>query len=334
MKNVIRMYLGAAVLLISCFAANAVAEAPHKYNVLVVMSYEKPEANPWCMEIKDGIDSVLADSSAIDYLYMDTKVDYAGGNQKAKDAYALYNKKRYDGVIAADDNAQKMFVVPYLKDKTETPVMFCGVNADPATYGYPAANVSGMIERGHFRESISLLKQLIPQIGNVGFVVKESPSGAALQKQIESEAGSFLADVVAFEQVKTLQDIKNNPNLDKCDAFFVDSLEGILDDQGKVLGNIEVISFLTDTYGKPIIGANNSHVFAGALCAVVKTGQEQGIGAAKKLLAAMQDTPVADIPITKNFEGKRVINLTVMKDRGLRPKPITLLGADLVRTTQ
>lgn len=327
------MFIVMAVLTLSCAGMSAAADAP-LHNVLVVMSYEKPEVNPWCMEIKEGIDSVLDDSSHIDYFYMDTKVDYAGGDQKAKEAYALYQKNGYDGVIAVDDNAQKMFVVPYLKNLVQTPVMFCGVNADANAYGYPASNVSGMIERGHFKESVSLLKQLAPQVKNVGFITRKSPSGEALKKQIENEADSFLIDVIAFELVETLKDIETNENLKKCDAFFVDSLEGIENDQGKPLVNIDVISFISDAFGKPIIGANNSHVLTGALCAVVKTGQEQGRGAAKKLLEAMQGTPASKIPITKNFEGKRVINLTVMKKLGLTIKPIFLLGAELVRTTK
>ena len=35
------------------------------FKVLVVMSYE--QKNPWCIEIKEGIDSKLADTSEITY---------------------------------------------------------------------------------------------------------------------------------------------------------------------------------------------------------------------------------------------------------------------------
>jgi len=37
--------------------------------------------------------------------------------------------KRCSSMMAfiADDNAQSMFVLPYLKDKVKTPVMFCAV---------------------------------------------------------------------------------------------------------------------------------------------------------------------------------------------------------------
>ena len=53
--------------------------------ILVVMSYE--EDNPWCMQIKEGIDSVLTGDSDIKYFYMDTKKNINDGVRKAEDAH-------------------------------------------------------------------------------------------------------------------------------------------------------------------------------------------------------------------------------------------------------
>jgi ABC-type uncharacterized transport system substrate-binding protein len=50
------------------------------------------------------------------------------------------------------------------------------------------------------------------------------------------------------------------------------------------------------------------------------------------LLKAMQGTPVSEIPITRNRRGKSIINVTVMKAFGIKPKPIILRGTELVRT--
>jgi hypothetical protein len=50
------------------------------------------------------------------------------------------------------------------------------------------------------------------------------------------------------------------------------------------------------------------------------------------LIKAMQGTALSEIPITRNYKGKRVINVTVMEAFGIKPKPIVLLGAELVRT--
>ena len=57
-----------------------IAAAPHK--ILVIMSYE--EENPWCIQIKKGIDSVLAGNSDIKYMYLDTKKDFNHSADKVR----------------------------------------------------------------------------------------------------------------------------------------------------------------------------------------------------------------------------------------------------------
>ena len=305
-----------------------------QFRVLVVMSYE--QQNPWCKEIKEGIESKLADTSEITYFYMDTKIDLNGGKQKAKEAYTLFQRLQPDGVIAVDDNAQWMFVLPYLKEKVNTPVMFCGVNAEAEKYGYPASNVSGILERGHIRESIAFVKQLVPSVKTVCFIAKSSPSGEALLRQVKRESDTFIARVATFKLVKDVKELlaaKKSLN-DQCDAIYTDSIKGILDEEGNPLNNKEIIKILAKIYRKPIIGANQYHVKQGALCAVVKTGQEQGETAAEMLLKKMQGAPISEIPITRNYKGKRIINVTAMEALGIKPKPMVLLGAKLVRTEQ
>jgi ABC-type uncharacterized transport system substrate-binding protein len=303
-----------------------------EFKVLVVMSYE--QMNPWCVEIKEGIDSALGNRCEVTYFYMDTKVNLEGGEQKAKEAYSLFKNLQPDGVITVDDNAQSMFVLPYLKDKAKTPVMFCGVNAEPEKYGYPASNVSGILERAHINESIALAKQLVPSIKTIGFLAKNSPSGKAILRQVERESDRYLAKVIDFKLVKTIKEtlVAVEEFKKQIDLLFVEAINGILDDNGKSLNNKQVTQIVSKAFMKPIIGANRFQVEFGVLCAVVKTGQEQGKTAAEMLLKAMRGTPLSEIPITRNYKGKRVINVTVMETLGIKPKPIVLLGAQLVRT--
>ncbi|QKQ24989.1 hypothetical protein [Candidatus Reidiella endopervernicosa] len=44
------------------------------------MSYE--QHNPWCEEIKEGIEGVLGEHADLTYFYMDTKADLAGGRKR------------------------------------------------------------------------------------------------------------------------------------------------------------------------------------------------------------------------------------------------------------
>ncbi len=300
--------------------------------VLAVMSYEADF--PWTGEIMAGIHGVLDGRCTVVAYYLNTKTDYGGGPARAKEAFALYRKLAPDGVIAADDDAQAMFVVPYLAGKVATPVTFCGVNAEPATYGYPAANVSGVLERLHVAETIALAQQLVPSIKTVAFLMKDTPSARAFLAQVKAEQETYSARIVgtflpanlaeALAMLATAREV--------ADLLFVETLEGLPDADGKVLSDREVIPRLAAAFGKATAGSNDYAVRDGLLCAVVKSGREQGEGAAHMLLKAMAGVAPASMPPERNRLGRRVINVTVLRSLGIEPRPIVLSGAELVRT--
>ncbi len=119
---------------------------PAGKTVVWVDSYREDYA--WSRGIGEGIRQALEGSGVrLESIHMDTQHSVGGevlqaAGQRAKE---LLDALRPDLVIASDDNAQQYLVVPYLLG-TELPVVFCGVNARPETYGYPAPNVTGMLE--------------------------------------------------------------------------------------------------------------------------------------------------------------------------------------------
>lgn len=324
MKNCFRLLLLALFLALPCAASE-------KFKVLVVMSYE--EDNPWVKEIREGIDSVLQAHCELSYFYMNTKANHAGGPARAEEAHALYQRLQPHGVLTVDDDAQSMFVLPFLKDKVKTPIMFSGVNAAPEKYGFPTANISGVLERAHVRESLSFAKQLLPSAQTACFMTNNVPAGLALRNQVEADKASYPSRGNSFYLVKSkaeLAAIAKTLNTN-CDLLFIDSLEGIVDDQGKSLNNIEVLKILSRLYKGAILGGNRYQVEQGAWAAVVKTGQEQGETSAEMLLKAMRGTPVSQIPMATNNKGQRIINVTALEAHAITPRPIVLRGATLVR---
>lgn len=301
------------------------------YKVLVVMSYE--DDNPWVREIREGVESVLGKTAQISYAYMDTKRDRAGGPAKAAAAFEQFQALRPDGVIAVDDDAQSMFVLPYLKDRVQVPVVFNGVNADAAKYGYPTAHITGVLERAHVHESLAFVRQLQPAAQTACFLTADVPPGAALKAQVEAEKSAYPMKVGAFHmvgQLGQLQTLGRAMN-GSCDALFVDSLEGIVGQDDKPLNNREVLQELGRAYQGPILGGNRYQVEQGAWAAVVKTGQEQGELAAELMLKALQGTPVGRLPIVKNVRGQRVINVSALEARKVPLRPQIVKGASLVR---
>jgi ABC-type uncharacterized transport system substrate-binding protein len=330
MKNVSVVIVGLALLLFSGRPVPAADKAIYK--VLVVMSYA-PDYQ-FVQETQEGIASVLSGTCRIEYVYLDTRNNYAGGPQKARAAYELYQKSRPDGVIAADDHAQSMFVVPYLKDKVKTPVMFCGVNSASDKYGYPASNVSGVLERHHVSQTLALAKQLIPSVKTFAVMGSDSLSARSAVEHFQKEEHTFPMKFVAARFPKTLVEAETMARELRtlCDVLYMPTIRGVKDDAGNALIEKDVVAAVARAYAKPIISGNNYSIRYGMLCGVVKTGQEQGVVAAEMLLKAMQGTPVSEIPITRNRRGKSIINVTVMKAFGIKPKPIILRGTELVRT--
>jgi len=319
-------------IIVGAMAGVGLAANANACKVLVVMSYDN--TYPWEQEVREGIESAMNGRCELTYSYMDTNRDVAAGPQKAEDAYKLYQQLQPDGVIAVDDNAQSMFVVPYLKEKVQTPIMFCGVNAEPEAYGYPAANVSGMLERLHIYETVLFAQQLIPNLKTFAMMQKETSSAAMIAKQIEQEQETYPAKLAGYYRPTTLAEaLKIAVELNtQVDVLFYETFDKILDENGQPLTDAQVVPMIAAAFGKPLIGNNAYHVKDGVLCAVNKLGQEQGSVAAQKLLQAIDGTPVADIPIERNKKGKRIINVTVLREFDLKPKPIALQGAELVET--
>ena len=99
-----------------------------------------------------------------------------------------------DIILAADDDAQEYFATYYLN--TALPVVFTGVDADPSKYGYPAANVTGVIERPHFKESLAFARRLRPIKRIAVLSCHDSTSILALgfmkQEQLDVEVAEWL----------------------------------------------------------------------------------------------------------------------------------------------
>lgn len=302
--------------------------------VLVVLTYA--EDFFWSQDIKTGIDAVLEDQCEIRYMALDALKDPDGVDAKVQEAYAAYQEWQPDGIITADDDVQAKLVVPYFKDKVETPVIFCGVNGEPEDYGFPASNVSGIVQRPHVKDTVLFVRQFDPSIQTIGMISTDIPTARALSQQIEQEKDTYGVEMLEPIYVSTLdealaavEDLKA-----QSDALFVGPLGNLLDADGKALTDKDVDPIVTEAFGKPTLATRDQFVEYGVLCAITDRGEEQGQVAADMLLKAMQGTPMSELQITRNKKGKRVLNVTTMKALGLTPKPTILKGVELVETAQ
>ncbi len=318
------------VCLLLFFAPSAFAAKPFK--VLVVCSYG-PDYR-WEAEIRKEIERVLSPHADLSFLYMDTKIALSAGAEKAAEAFALFQAIKPDGVIAVDDNAQSLFVVPYLKNRVSTPVIFCGVNAKPEAYGYPAENVSGVLERFHFEETLSLNQQIAGKTETFAVMVNESPLADLIAAELAREKDHLSAELVTFLRPKTLSEAVSMAQQERSrvDVLMLTTLQGLVDDRGNPVNGFDAISAVVAAFNKPTTATAPFVIKSGALSGVLATGQEQGNRAAAMLLKAMQGVPISQLPVVRNSRGKRMINVSTLQKLGIMPDPRILLGAELVRT--
>lgn len=298
--------------------------------VLVVMSYH--EEYPWQRELREGIEGVLA-GARLEFFNLDTKRDPDGGAARAEEALRLYRSFGPDAVIACDDNAQSLFVVPYLSGKVDTPVVFCGVNDDASKYGYPAANVTGMLEKTHYRETLSFARLIAPEIKRVEVLMNDTRSNQLLADQIHAEMEGYAARISGFTVVNTLPEAMEAVEAlkGKTDALLWHLFTGLRDEGGKVLEMDEMLPPLSEQWGGAILGTTAWHVENGVLCAVAKTGREQGEGAARMVERILAGAAPAEVPVNWNVTGRRIVNVTTAERLGIKLKPMVILGTELVR---
>ena len=159
----------ALLLLIILFNVTTGWTADNK-KVLYIDSYHTGYA--WSDGIEAGIKSTLKGRNiTLEVVKMDTKrkkmdKDIKQAVLKVNDKIAKFKP---DVVIASDDNASKYVIVPFFKN-SKTPFVFCGVNWEANSYGFPLSNVTGMIEVDDFKGLVKLLKQFAKgdRIGFIG----------------------------------------------------------------------------------------------------------------------------------------------------------------------
>lgn len=297
--------------------------------ILVVMSYDDDSTME--VELKQTFDALLS-GATLKYHQLNAKKDLAGARQKAAEAYRLFQDFAPDAVIAANDDAQELFVVPYLKNKVSTPVVFTGVNDDASKYGFPADNVTGVLEKKHYREGIRFAQLIDPRIHKVGLLYPDTLSQRKNVEQIEREKASYGVEISDIRQVATVEEMRSalRELSEKTDALLVLNPVGIRDKKGAAVSENALYKIIMETSDKPTIGVNEWEIREGILCGVLKLNTEQAsltVGLLDKILAGQ---PVKEVPITENHNGSRCLNVLTLKRLGIKLDPKVLIGTEIV----
>jgi len=284
--------------------------------MLLVHSYH--QGYRWVDTITEGVQAALQGTGMeLEIFCMDAKrhTDEAwkiNAGQRARKRVAEFHP---DIILAADDDAQEYFATSYLN--TALPVVFTGVDADPSKYGYPAANVTGVIERPHFKESLAFAQRLCPIKRIAVLSCHDSTSILALgfmkQEQLDVEVAEWLM-VDDFDGWKKAVERFNR----SVDAIVIRTYQAV-----KKPGSAEnvppqdVAAWTCRHATVPTIAFHDFEIEDGLLVGVVKSGQEYGRIPAEYALRILTGTPPSSLPVIKPSHGIKMLNLGTARRLGI-----------------
>lgn len=325
MKNCFRILLIVQVGLLLTFVPlnpGVCSQGSDRKKVLFVNSYDLDF--PWSMRLLRGALKILdvkidersknLDDTASPFQFKlhDMKTKNAQSEafkQKAGlEAKALIESWRPDVVICADDNASKYLIVPYFRN-SDIPFVFCGVNWSAAEYGFPCANVTGMIEVFPVQETLTILKPYAKG-DRVGFLAHDTLS--------EQKNASYIRDIFKLDMV-----IRLVSSMDELILAFkeIQQVSDIL-----LVG--EVVSTkgfdddrffeITNRYTTIPTARFSPTRIRNVLLSSVRVAEEQGEWAATTAMSILNGKSPRDIPITMNRKAGITLNMKLAKKLNIK----------------
>jgi ABC-type uncharacterized transport system substrate-binding protein len=304
------MVAGIAVLL--CTGTSLAA----KKKVLFIDSYHAGYA--WSDGEVQGAKSVIGDKYDFKVIHMDTKRNSSAEAQKkaGDEAKAEIDSWKPDVVITADDNAAKLVIVPFYKD-SDIPFVFCGINWDASSYGFPSKNVTGVLE-------VSVIKPLLDSMqkfakgSRVGFIGKDNETDRKEADQLKKLGVQLTATkfVNTFEEWKT-EYVKLQ---DETDMLIVINNAGI-----SGWDETEAMKFTRENTKIPT-GSSHDFIAPFVLIDYAKLAEEQGELAAGIAMNILEGKSPKDLPIVSNKKGQLYVNMAIAKKLGVQ-FPLEMLKA-------
>ena len=297
------------------------AHAAPPARCLFVSSYHA--GYEWNDGIERGMDGVLQGRCEVRKFYMDGKnhLDAEFAKAKAIEAKALIDKWKPDIVIAADDNASKYLVMPYLKNKS-LPVVFCGLNWTAEPYGYPYRNATGMIEIGPIEPLVAEVRAVVKNARRGVFLSADEITQHkeyAMGREIYGRQGIELSHTA----VRTMAEWEAGYAAAQTQADFIviGNNAGIRD------WDNERARRYAHEHGRRFSVAYLEWMAPYAMLTMAKIADEQGEWAAKVALLILDGTPPAKIPVVANRRWNMYVNPGLLKKSGQRLSPEVLRKA-------
>lgn len=302
--------------LLLLFLACIVTPYAHGASILIIESYHKEY--PWTDNCNKGIRSIIRGKHDIQRFYMDTKrLPATKFDEAATQAWNSYLALKPDLVILADDNA-----ISRLSErlgKTDTPVIFLGMNANPRRYGiHKLANFTGALERPIFKRSLLLVDQLLKDLPNRKILVlfdSGHTSVATLEHINRSNSSMTIGrSQVEFELVSNITQWKSLIKQSKTkgfDAIFIGLYHTIIDENADYVAPDQIMQWTKLNSPLPHFGFWDFSISSnGNIGGYVLDGFLHGQLAGELAMKVLSGTPVSKIPYLHDKKGQYMFSIS------------------------
>ena len=309
---------------ISLHAASP-AKAPKR--VFLLFSYHKTLF--WHVNAERGLRDALKGIPIVTKsFYMDTKrhPDAEWILNVSAEAIREINGFHPDVLVGFDDNACHYVLTHYLG--TALPMVFLGVNREPEEYGFvkdsrnhPGLNVTGVLERHYFLQSIQLFSGLIGKpVRRIGLVSDSSATSHTVISNFMRISKKHRLPIAFFKFAYSFpgwQEIIRDTQ-GKVDLLIVYNCEGLKGKGNRVISSDQVIAWTVAHNHVPEISFFRRYIRRGFLGGIVLTGYYQGYYAGEKVVKIFHGTPPGEIPIDHPRVGTIALNIKRARELGLR----------------
>ena len=230
-------------------------------------------------------DHVESSRAVIRKVWMDTKRQNRFEQMARATTRIMDEIKRFrpDLVMLGDDNAANFIGQQLLG--TDTPVVFWGINGLPLKYGLvdsmdtPGHNVTGVWQAGYFKESLALLKNLVPAAQTFAILACDSESTRPHVKRIQLQAQQGELPLRLVDTVRTNSFEKFKAETLRLagivDAFFILNHDTMVDERGDHVDMMTVGRWYLETIRLPEASHEDQFVHEGMLLTANDSGYNQ-----------------------------------------------------------
>jgi len=285
--------------------------------VLLLHSYHK--GYEWTNSISTAIENSFKYTDVeITTEYMDTKRIYSKEYMESIFQFykQRYKNRKFDVIIASDNNALEFLNTYHDKIFTNTPIVFCGINGFDKK-AFKNSNIfkrtTGVVEEVDIEKNINLILNLHPNLKKLLVINDTTTTGQGMKKEFfkayQKHKDTLKIEYIDTFKINELQ--KKVHDLDKDTVILFMLLHK--DKTGKVFTFKDGLKAIEKHSDVPVYGLWDFYLNRGLVGGFVTHSQSQGESAARMAKYILRGKSIASLPILEKSPNSFIFDYKKLK---------------------